>query len=103
VSDIASAHVLALTHIDRVAGRAYNMGNGAGYSNREVIDTVQRVTGRSVKVVPATRRPGDPPRLIASADRIQQEFGWQPAFPQIQTIVETAWNWRLKHPRGYES
>jgi len=103
VSDIANAHVLALALIERVSGRAYNMGNGAGYSNLEVIDTVQQVTGRSVKVVTAARRPGDPPRLIASADRIQQDLGWQPAFPQIQTIVETAWSWRLKHPGGYET
>jgi UDP-glucose 4-epimerase len=103
VSDIANAHVLALAHIDRVSGRAYNLGNGAGYSNREVIETVRQVTGRSVKVVPATRRPGDPPRLIASADRIQREIGWQPSFAQMQTIVETAWGWRLKHPTGYEA
>jgi UDP-glucose 4-epimerase len=103
VSDIANAHVLALAQIDRVAGRAYNMGNGAGYSNLEVINAVEKVTGRSVKVLPAARRPGDPPRLIASGDRIRQDLGWQPAFPQIRTIVETAWSWRLKHPGGYEA
>jgi UDP-glucose 4-epimerase len=103
VSDIANAHVLALANIERVAGRAYNMGNGAGYSNLEVIEMVRQVTGRPVKVVPADRRPGDPPRLVASAERIQQDLGWQPASPKLQTIVETAWNWRLKHPAGYES
>jgi len=101
VSDIAHAHVLALTQIDRVGGRAYNMGNGAGYSNRKVIDTVREITGRPVKVVPAARRPGDPPQLVASGDRIRQELGWQPAFPQIHTIVESAWKWRLRHRKGY--
>lgn len=103
VSDIANAHVLALANIDRVSGQAYNMGNGAGYSNLQVITTVQEVTGRSVKVQFADRRPGDPPRLVASADRIRQELGWQPAFLQLQSIVESAWCWRLGHPTGYET
>jgi UDP-glucose 4-epimerase len=101
VWDIANAHVLALEKIDQVAGRAYNMGNAAGYSNLKVIDMVRQVTGRQVKVVPSARRPGDPPRLVASAQCIQQDLGWRPSFPKLQTIVETAWNWRLKHPTGY--
>ena len=87
VADIANAHVLALANIDGVAGCAYNMGNGAGYSNLQVIDMVRQVTERPVKVVPADRRPGDPPQLVASGERIRQDLGWQPAFPELRTIV----------------
>jgi len=101
VPDIADAHVLPLAHIERVAGRRYSMRNGAGYSNREVAEMVRQVTRRLVKVVPVARRPGDPPRLIASANRIRQDLGWQPAFPQLHTIIETVSSWQLKYSGGY--
>jgi UDP-glucose 4-epimerase len=103
ISDIAHAHVLALAHIERVAGHAFNMGNGAGYSNLQVIDAVRRVTGRDIPAVPAPRRPGDPPVLIADAAHIREALGWKPRFPGLEEIVQTAWAWRLKHPRGYEA
>lgn len=102
VADIAQAHLLALKQIDQVGARAYNMGNGAGYSNQEVIETVRRVTGREIPVVPAERRPGDPARLVASSERIRRELGWKPRYPDLTTMVETAWAWRQEHPRGYE-
>ncbi|MBM4429425.1 MAG: UDP-glucose 4-epimerase GalE [Chloroflexi bacterium] len=102
VVDIAQAHVLALAEIDRVEAKAYNMGNGAGYSNSKVIETVRRVTGREIRVIPAGRRPGDPARLVASSEHIRQELGWEPWYPELAVMVETAWAWRLKHPRGYE-
>ena len=102
VADIAQAHVLAVAGIDRIGAGAYNMGNGAGYSNREVIETVRQVTGREIGVVPMARRPGDPARLVASSERIRQELGWEPRYPDLATMVESAWAWRLKHPRGYE-
>jgi UDP-glucose 4-epimerase len=101
VSDIAHAHVLALAHIERVAGRAFNMGNGAGYSNLQVIETVQRVTGLAIPAVPAPRRPGDPPVLIADATQIREGIGWEPKIPELERIVQTAWDWRLEHPQGY--
>lgn len=102
VVDIAEAHLLALKNIDRVEARVYNMGNGTGYSNREVIEMVSRVTGRDIPVVPADRRPGDPARLVASSSRIRQELGWEPQYPRLETMVETAWTWRQRHPKGYE-
>ena len=82
------------------SARAYNLGNGSGYSNREVIHAVQEVTGRAVCRGNAARRPGDPARLVADAASVRRELSWQPAFPDLRTMVETAWQWRLKHPEG---
>lgn len=103
VSDIARAHVLALQSIESMEARAYNMANGTGYSNRDVIETVRRVTGKEIPVIPAPRRIGDPARLIASSDRIHRELGWEPQYPDLTTMVETAWAWRRRYPRGYEA
>ncbi len=101
VTDIAQAHLLALNEIDRIQERAYNLGNGSGYSNRQVIETVKQVSGRDFKVIPSDRRPGDPARLVAGSERIRQELGWQPSIPDLTAIVETAWRWRIQHPQGY--
>jgi UDP-glucose 4-epimerase len=101
VSDIANAHLLALNKVDELGARVFNMGNSSGYSNRQVIDTTRRVTGREIPVIPAARRPGDPARLVASSERIRQELGWTPRYPDLATMIETAWKWRLKHPMGY--
>lgn len=103
VSDIAQAHLLALREVYRIGGQAFNMGNGAGYSNLEVVNTVRRVTGRDIPVAAEGRRPGDPARLIASHDRIRAELGWTPRYPGLGEMVETAWAWRLDHPKGYEA
>ncbi len=102
VMDLAEAHLLALNHL-REAGssRKFNLGNGEGYSVRQVIDTVGEVLGMSVPYDEAPRREGDPARLIASSKRITDELGWQPQFPQLRTIVEHAWQWRRAHPDGY--
>jgi UDP-glucose 4-epimerase len=102
VADIARAHLLALAAMDRLEARCYNLGNGEGYSNLAVIEAVRQVTGRPLTVTPAARRPGDPERLLADATRIRQELGWQPAFPQLQQMVETAWHWRQRYPKGYQ-
>jgi UDP-glucose 4-epimerase len=102
VADIAQAHVLALAKVDSLETRAYNMGNTQGYSNRQVIETAERVIGRKIPWVPANRRAGDPARLIASSERIRHELGWQPRYPDLATMIETAWVWRMKHPSGYE-
>jgi UDP-glucose 4-epimerase len=101
VADIARAHLLALAAMDRIEARTYNLGSGAGYSNREVIETVRAVTGRPFPVIQAGRRAGDPARLVADARRIREELGWKPARPELRDMVQTAWQWRLAHPHGY--
>jgi UDP-glucose 4-epimerase len=103
VSDLASAHVLALASL-RAGGRstAYNLGNGRPISVREVVSAVERVAGRKVPAGSAPRRPGDPGVLYASSDRIKRELGWTPAYEALDVIVETAFRWRHAHPTGYE-
>jgi UDP-glucose 4-epimerase len=97
VSDIADAHVRCLESIDTIGADAFNIGNGNGYSNRQVIDAVQRVTGRPIAVVNAPRRPGDPARLVASADRIGERINWQPAITDLASMIESAWIWTVRH------
>ena len=101
VSDIADAHVLALSSIDELDSGAFNLGTGTGFSNRDVIESVRRVTGHSIPVVPAPRRTGDPARLVASAARATDVFGWRPAYPTLDVMVETAWKWRKYRPQPY--
>ncbi len=103
VMDIARAHILALNALDSIASGAFNMGHGEGYSNLQVVDTVREVTGMDINVRMAERRPGDPPTLIAASGRIRSELGWQPKYPELRTMVETAWQWRLSHPDGYQT
>ena len=101
VSDIARAHVAVLEALDDLKAPAYNLGTGRGHSNREVIDTVRRVTGWKIMVEEADRRPGDPPTLVASAKKIEQDLGWKPQVTELQAMVESAWKWRQAHPNGY--
>ena len=101
VYDLAQAHVLAMEAIEPGKGRIYNLGNGAGYSVREVIETARRVTGHRLPTKESGRRPGDPPTLVASSEKIMRELGWKPRFPDLQAIVETAWRWHQSHPNGY--
>jgi UDP-glucose 4-epimerase len=102
VGDLAKAHVLAMDRLEKEEGSGiYNLGNGNGYSVREVIETAKKATGRSIPAVETARRPGDPPRLVASAKRIRRELGWVPEYPSLETIIETAWKWHRKHPNGY--
>lgn len=98
IIDLAQAHIRALA-----PGRTgfYNLGNGDGYSVREVIHTCERVTGRSIPVVEKPRRAGDPPRLVAGAEKARRELGWQPQFPKLIDIVASAWHWHQQHPNGY--
>jgi UDP-glucose 4-epimerase len=102
VVDLARAHLLALESAEESA--IYNLGCGAdGYSVSEVIDTVREVTGKDVPVRLASRRPGDPTKLVATSEKIKSELGWEPEFQDLRVIIESAWKWMLAHPRGYES
>jgi UDP-glucose 4-epimerase len=102
VQDLARAHVLALTAMDRgEAFTAYNLGTGAGVSVRQVIQSVERVSGRKVPARVGPRRAGDPPRLVASAEKAARELGFRPAHPELDDIVATAYRWREAHPGGY--
>jgi UDP-glucose-4-epimerase GalE len=104
VHDLARAHLLALEAMDRgEAFKAYNLGTGEGVSVREVLKSVERVSGRKVPARVGPRRPGDPPRLVASAERAARDLGFRPAHPALDAIVETAYRWRKAHPRGYGS
>jgi len=103
IEDLASAHVLALEALDGQSAMVYNLGNGRGYSNREVIEVAREVTGHPIPVVEADRRPGDAPRLVASAERIRRELGWEPRFPDLRDIIRTAWSWHRTHPYGYQT
>lgn len=104
VADLSQAHLLALESlIERSTSQIYNLGNGHGYSNLEVIETARKVTGKPIKVVEAPRRPGDPAILVASSDRIKKELGWSPRYPELEAIIATAWNWHRNHPNGFEA
>ncbi len=96
VSDLASAHVLALDALrkaDAPRQLIYNLGNGRGFSVREVIAVARRVTGHPISVVETSRRPGDPAVLVASSDKIRTQLGWKPEHPELESIVGSAWNW----------
>ncbi len=102
VTDLASAHLLGLEALrNGHATAVYNMGNGSGYSVLEVIRMAEEVAGKSIPVVPADRRPGDPAVLVASSAKIAADLGFKPQFPELRTIIETAWNWHSTHPNGY--
>jgi UDP-glucose 4-epimerase len=101
VLDLAKAHLLALEALRPGEWRAYNLGNGQGYSVRQVLETVRRVTGHPIPVVEAERRPGDPAILVASSARIRRELGWVPEYADLEHIVESAWKWKEGHPQGY--
>jgi UDP-glucose 4-epimerase len=103
VQDLATAHVLALQRLrEGGSSTAYNLGTGRGHSVLEVVETVERVSGRDVPREITLRRPGDPPRLVASSDKIRDELGWTPRFTELQSIVETAWRFKERFPDGYE-
>jgi UDP-glucose-4-epimerase GalE len=101
VNDLADAHILALQALDTdKAQTAYNLGNGTCYSVRQVIETVAHVTGHSITTRVAPRRPGDPPRLVAAADKIRSALGWQPRYADLPTIITTAWRWECQRRYG---
>ncbi len=103
IADLVSAHLLALDALGERDRLIYNLGNGSGYSVREVIETAHRVTGAAIPVVEGPRRPGDAPRLVASSEKIRAELGWTPRHPELKDIISSAWDWHRSHLHGYES
>lgn len=101
VLDLAQAHILALHALDG-GSQTYNLGNGQGYTVREVVETAREVTGCPIPAMDTARRPGDPPTLVASSERLRQELGWYPRYPDLRDIVQSAWDWHKAHPNGYE-
>jgi UDP-glucose 4-epimerase len=99
ILDLARAHILAL---NAPKSEFYNLGTGGGSSVREVIEAGKKIAGRDIPVVEKPRRPGDPPRLIASSDKIKKELGWKPEFQSLEAIMESAWKWHQKFPNGYQ-
>jgi UDP-glucose-4-epimerase len=102
ISDISSAHLAALDHLR--AGKEsqfINLGNGNGYSVKQVIDTAKKVTGRDIPIENAPRRAGDPPQLVGDSAKAHEILDWKPQFPELGAIIESAWNWHQKHPNGY--
>jgi UDP-glucose 4-epimerase len=100
ILDLAQAHILALRALDQDS-RTYNLGNSQGYTVRQVIETARQVTGHPIPAVDGARRPGDPPELVAGSAKIRQELGWQPRYPDLKDIVQSAWDWHRTHPNGY--
>ena len=110
VSDLAGAHKLALDALETGTGSAsplihkpliYNLGSGHGFSVRQVVEVARKVTGHPIPVIESPRRTGDPAVLVASSEKIRRELSWQPRFPDLTTIVESAWQWHRTHPDGY--
>ena len=102
VSDLVRAHLAVLDALGPRDTRQYNVGIGRGFSVRECIDSVRRVTGIAIASVDGPRRPGDPPVLLADASRIRSELGWEPSFTDLDVIVASAWAWFHAHPRGWK-
>ena len=100
VTDLARAHIMALD-ITSERSAAYNLGNGLGFSVRQVLEAARTVTGHPIPAREVERRAGDPAVLVAASERIQQELGWQPRFTSIETIIASAWAWHQQHPKGY--
>ena len=103
VSDLAQAHILALQKLepDEALSGIYNLGNGNGFSNRQVIEAVRKVTGHPVPIVEERRRPGDPAELVASSSLAQTELGWRPQITTLEGIIESSWRWHKSYPDGY--
>jgi UDP-glucose 4-epimerase len=100
VIDLAQAHILALGALDR-GSRYYNLGNGEGFTVKEVIDAARELTGKTIRADVGPRRAGDPAVLVAASDKIRKELGWVSQFPRVHEIIESAWRWHKANPDGY--
>lgn len=103
VTDLAQAHILAVQYLNN-GGESdiFNLGNGVGYSVREVIETARKVTGHSIPATETSRRAGDPARLVASSEKAKSVLGWKPVHDSLEEIIASAWNWHKNHPNGYD-
>lgn len=102
VMDLVDAHLLALDKLrEGSQSNVYNLGNGEGFSVKEMIEAARKVTGHPIPAVLADRRAGDPSKLVASSQKAQQELGWSPKYARVEDIIETAWNWHKNNPKGY--
>lgn len=103
VCDLAQAHILAMEHLLRGGDNdIFNLGNGVGFSVKQVIDEARRVTGHAIPAKEEARRAGDPAQLIASSDKAKALLGWKPQYDDLHTIIQTAWDWHKNHPHGYD-
>ena len=103
VSDLSQAHLLAVRHLQNGGTSEFiNLGNGTGFSVLEVVEAARKVTGLPIEVKPAARRAGDPSRLVADSTKAKTVLGWNPQLADLETIIESAWNWHQKHPNGYD-
>jgi UDP-glucose 4-epimerase len=103
ILDLADAHLRAMDAMDKGVGGIFNLGNGAGFSVKEVIRTVEDVTGLPIRTRVAPRRPGDPPSLIASSERAREMLGWSPSRGSLREIIDSAWKWYQENPGGYRT
>jgi len=101
VYDLAQAHLLTLDALEE-GSRTYNLGNGQGFSNLQVVETARKVTGHPIPTQIGPRRPGDPAVLVASSEKIRSELGWQPKYADLESIILSAWEWHKSHPSGYK-
>ena len=103
VTDLAQAHILALDYLLKGGeNNVFNLGNGVGFSVREVVDCARKVTGHPIPEEMAPRRAGDPAQLIASSEKAMKVLGWKPQYNDLETIIATAWEWHRTHPHGFE-
>ncbi|KAF5064762.1 UDP-glucose 4-epimerase [anaerobic digester metagenome] len=103
VCDLAQAHILALDYLlSGGENNVFNLGNGVGFSVKEVIEEARKVTGHAIPTEVLPRRAGDPAQLIASSEKAKTLLGWKPEFEDLHTIIQTAWDWHKTHPRGFE-
>ena len=103
VTDLAQAHILAVQYLNNGGGSdIFNLGNGVGYSVREVIETARKVTGHPIPATESSRRAGDPARLVASSEKAKKILGWKPVHDSLEEIISSAWNWHKNHPNGYD-
>ena len=103
VTDLAQAHILAVQYLNN-GGESdiFNLGNGVGYSVREVIETARKITGHPIPATETSRRAGDPARLVASSEKAKSVLGWKPVHDSLEEIIASAWNWHKNHPNGYD-
>lgn len=104
VNDLAQAHILAMEYLRKGnESNIFNLGNGVGFTVKEVVETARKVTGHPIPAKEEPRRAGDPSTLIASSEKAKEILGWKPQFDDLETIITTAWNWHKNHPNGYEA